>query len=115
MLNKKDKNFGKYLYLGCGNHRLEKFTHVDISLAKRKRGFPDINSDISKHIDLPSNHSDFIFSLGTMEHLKYAEFINCLLESYRVLKNEGIIRMLVPDFDLMIKSYLEKDNTKISE
>ncbi len=102
------KDFGKYLYLGCGNHRMPKFTHVEISLAKNKKGPPDIIADISKKIDLPDNHVDLIFSRGTMEHLKYAELINCFIENYRLLKIGGVVRMQLPDFDLMIKRYLNK-------
>lgn len=107
-MSKKSQDFGKYLYLGCGNHRMEKFTHVDLNIGKNKSGFPDIFCDISNHIPLPNNHVKLIFSRGTMEHLKYAELINCLLENYRILKKGGVVRMLVPDFDIMIKKYLNK-------
>lgn len=41
-----------------------------------------------------------------MEHLTYHEFINCLLENFRLLKKDGVVRMLVPDFDIMIHDYL---------
>ena len=107
-IDNKSTNFGKYLYLGCGNHRLQKFTHVEISLAKNKSGPPDIIADISQHIDLPKEHVDLIFSRGTMEHLKYAELINCFIENFRLLKKGGVVRMVVPSFDLMIKRYLNK-------
>ena len=107
------KEFGKYLYLGCGNDRMSKFTHVDLNIAKRLRGFPDIFADITKRIPLPDNHANLIFSRGTMEHLQYAELINCFIENYRVLKKGGVVRMLVPDFDIMIEKYLSKENSKV--
>lgn len=107
-MNLKSQEFGKYLYIGCGNHRLQKFTHADLNIGKNKNGSPDIFCDISQHIPLPDNHVDLIFSRGTMEHLKYAELINCLIENYRILKKGGAVRMLVPDFDLMIQKYLDK-------
>ena len=112
-MNLKSAEFGKYLYLGCGNHRMPKFTHVDLNISKRLRGFPDIFADITKHIPLPDNHVSLIFSRGTMEHLKYAELVNCLLENYRILKKGGVVRMLVPDFDIMIKRYQTKEHTNV--
>ncbi len=107
-MNFKSQDFGRYLYIGCGNHRMEKFTHADLNIGKNKSGFPDIFCDISNYIPLPNNHVELIFSRGTMEHLKYAELINCFIENYRILKKGGVVRMLVPDFDIMIKKYLNK-------
>ena len=107
-MSTKYQTFGRYLYLGCGNHRMEKFTHVDLNIGKNKSGYPDIFCDISNHIPLPNNHAELVFSRGTMEHLKYSELINCFLENYRILKKGGVVRMLVPDFDIMIKKYLNK-------
>lgn len=75
----RSKHFGKYLYIGCGNHRMSMFTHADINLGKNKKGNPDIFCDITKHIPLPNDHVDLIFSRGTMEHLIYSEFINRML------------------------------------
>jgi predicted SAM-dependent methyltransferase len=105
---KNNQEFGKYLYLGCGNHRMPKFTHVEINIGKRKAGPPDIIADITQHISLPDNSVDLIFSRATMEHLTYPDLINCLLENHRLLKKGGIVRMLVPDFDIMIQDYLNK-------
>ena len=102
------KEYGKYLYIGCGNHRMPMFTHADINLGKNKNGSPEIFCDITKHIPLPDNHVTLIFSRGTMEHLTYAELINCLLENYRILKRGGLVRMLVPDLDIMMDNFLNK-------
>ncbi len=99
------EHFGKYLYIGCGNHRIPMFTHADINLGKNKKGSPDIFCNITKHIPLPDNHVDLIFSRGTMEHLIYSEFINCLVENYRLLKIGGAVRMSLPDFDVTIENY----------
>jgi len=105
---KNKQEYGKYLYLGCGNHRMPQFTHVEINIGKRKVGPPDIIADITQHINLPDNSVDLIFSRATMEHLTYPDLINCLLENHRLLKKGGIVRMLVPDFDIMIQDYLNK-------
>jgi len=106
-------NNNLYLYVGCGNHRMEKFFHADICVFKQFKkaqnvGPPDLICDITNYIPLESQSCKFIYSRGTLEHLKYQELINHFIECNRLLQNDGIIRMDVPDFDLFIKDYLNK-------
>ncbi len=103
----------KYLYVGCGNHRMSGFTHVEIDIAKQYKkggnvGPPEIMADITKYIPLDDNSVDLIFSRATLEHLTYQELINHFLECHRLIKKGGYIRMCVPDMDIMINNYLEK-------
>jgi predicted SAM-dependent methyltransferase len=102
-----------YLYVGCGNHRLDKFLHADICAFKQYKhgkdvGPPDLICDIADYIPLKESSCKFIYSRGTLEHLKYQELINHFIECNRLMQNGGIIRMDVPDFDLFIKDYLNK-------
>lgn len=103
----------KFLYVGCGNHRLSGFTHVEIDFAKTfSKGdivsSPEIMCDITDKIPLNDNSVDLIFSRETYEHLKYRELINCLIESHRVLKKGGLMRIGVPDLDKYIHNYIDK-------
>ena len=102
-----------YLYVGCGHHRMSGFTHVEISVGKQFKkggnvGPPDILADITRHIPLEDNSVDLIFSRATLEHLTYQELINHLLECQRLIKKSGYIRMSVPDMDIMINNYIDK-------
>ena len=102
-----------YLYVGCGNHRLDKFLHADICVFKQYKhgqdvGPPDLICDIAENIPLKNSSCKFIYSRATLEHLKYQELINHFIECNRLLQNDGVIRMDVPDFDLFIKDYLNK-------
>jgi predicted SAM-dependent methyltransferase len=104
----------KCLYVGCGAHRMKGFTHVEINIAKQFKkggdvGPPDILADITKHIPQNNNAVDLIFSRATLEHLTYHELINHFLECHRILKIGGFIRMSVPDMDIMINNYLNKN------
>jgi predicted SAM-dependent methyltransferase len=81
---------------------------VEINIGKNKSGPPDILADISEYIPINDDYADLVYSKATLEHLTYNEFINCLLESHRILKRGGCIRMVVPSFDKAIKDYLEK-------
>lgn len=106
--NTAEQTMPKLLYIGCGHDRMEGFIHVEINLGKNKSGMPDIVADISDYIPFPDNSVDLIFSRDTMEHLTYAEFVNCLIECHRILKKGGCVRMVVPNFDIMIKQYFDK-------
>tara|TARA_Y100000389_G_scaffold201916_1_gene245823 strand:+ start:1239 stop:1883 length:645 start_codon:yes stop_codon:yes gene_type:complete len=104
----------KYLYVGCGNHRMSGFTHVEVNIGKQfKKGGnvspPDILADITRHIPLKDNSVNLIFSRATLEHLTYYELINHFLECHRLIKKDGFIRMTVPDMDIMINNYLNKE------
>lgn len=108
------KSKKKYLYVGCGHHRMNGFTHVEISVGKQFKkggnvGPPDILADITRHIPLKDNTVDLIFSRATLEHLTYKELINHFLECHRLIKKGGYIRMSVPDMDIMINNYLNKE------
>ena len=98
----------RLVYLGCGHDRLTGFIHVEINLGKNKSGAPDILADISEYIPLEDNYVDLVYSKATLEHLTYNELINCLLESHRILKKGGCVRMVVPSFDKTIQDYLDK-------
>ena len=85
------KSKKKYLYVGCGHHRMRGFTHVEISVGKQFKkggdvGPPDILADITRHIPLKDNTVDLIFSRATLEHLTYKELINHFLECHRLIK-----------------------------
>jgi predicted SAM-dependent methyltransferase len=102
-----------YLYVGCGNHRIKKFLHVDVCAFKQFKGNqnvgpPDLICDISINIPLKDSSCKIIYSRETLEHLKYSELVNHFIECNRLLQSDGVIRMVVPDFDLFIKDYLNK-------
>lgn len=96
------------LYVGCGTHRLKGFQHAEINIQKKNLKPPEILCDITKSIPLPDKSQDLIFSRHTLEHLTYKQLINHFLECNRLIKYNGYIRMCLPDFDLMIKDYLDK-------
>ena len=105
----------KYLYVGCGAHKLKGFIHADISVYKlSKIADPsekkiDIICDITKKIPLPNNSMKLIFSRDTLEHLTWKELINHFIECNRILEDEGLIRMSLPNIDKMIERYQKKD------
>lgn len=43
-----------------------------------------------------------------MEHVSLPAFINAIAEVYRVLRRDGVLRVVVPDAELYIKGYVEE-------
>lgn len=102
-----------YLYVGCGNHRLKGFTHVEVNPAKQFKkggnvGAPEILANMTETIPLKDETVSLVFSRATLEHLTYPELINHFIECNRLLKQGGHVRMVVPDLDKMVQDYLNK-------
>ena len=49
---------------------------------------------------------DFIYSSHTFEHFTYTQSLALSKECFRVLKREGILRIVVPDLDRLVRDYL---------
>jgi predicted SAM-dependent methyltransferase len=107
MKSEKTKKY-HWLYLGCGHDRMKGFTHIEVNAGKNKSGLPDIIADITGRIPLPDGSCELIFSRATMEHLSYPELLNCLLESHRLLRRGGVVRMVVPDLEKYVEDYQNK-------
>jgi len=105
----------KYLYVGCGSHKMDGFIHADISVYKLSKIFEvskkniDIICDITDKIPLRNESIEVIFSRDTLEHLTWYELINHFIECNRILIDGGIVRMTLPNFDKMIERYKKKD------
>lgn len=50
-----------------------------------------------------SESIDVIYSSHVLEHLSYKENQNFISEAHRILKNKGILRIIVPDLEKKIK------------
>jgi len=68
-----------------------------------------INYDMRKRIPHEDDSVDFIYISHTLEHFTQDEGALFLNEAFRVLKKNGVIRIVVPDLELFIKAYEEND------
>ena len=111
------------LNLGCGDKTPEGWVNVDYALgawlfkipcfAIFNKKFKLFNikwsekiflHDLREKLPWEDNSVDVIYSSHTLEHLFLCEAKTLLQECYRVLKPNGIIRIVVPD----LKSYVVK-------
>ena len=63
------------------------------------------------NIPLGNSTCETIFCSHVIEHIPNYKFEKVLLEFNRVLKKDGIVRILSPDLFLLAKAYVEKDQT----
>jgi len=97
------------LNLGCGKDYKEGYINVDFS--------KDVTVD--ECVDLYSvpwpwkdGSADEILMLDFLEHLPYRKTETILLECFRVLRDDGLIVIQVPDFDHCSRAALDRDQYK---
>jgi predicted SAM-dependent methyltransferase len=123
--------------LGCGLNPIKDFTNYDynffITLSKipwskfilsrmnfvpnsyikiiemaKKKQISFCNAAVS--IPEKKNSIDLIYSSHVLEHLDSNETDKFLSNCKEILRNEGILRLVVPDFDILVNNYLsDKD------
>jgi len=94
------------LHLGCGARYIPSFIHIDFA------DFPHIDykcniNDLSMFND---NTVDLIYCSHALEYFDRQKALQVLKEWYRVLKEGGVLRIAVPDFEAIVKVYLKYKN-----
>ncbi len=114
------------LNLGCGDQTPDGWINVDYALGAwliKIPLFSLINQklklfkfrwkdgifihDLRKTFPWQNNSVDVIYSSHTLEHLSKTEGQHFLTECHRVLKPNGIIRIIVPDLKSIVNRYLD--------
>jgi predicted SAM-dependent methyltransferase len=91
------------LHLGCGSIEHPKFINIDARPAPHIHYIRAIeNLSLFKN-----NSADLIYACHCLEHFSHTQTLRTLTEWHRVLKVGGVLRLSVPDFDLLLKIYAE--------
>lgn len=95
--------------LGAGPYWHKNGWHVlDHKLSKPEPG--RVRGDISK-INLPPNSCDLAFTSHVIEHIPHLKIQKVFTEINRILKKNGVLRILVPDMEKFAKAYTSKDKS----
>lgn len=90
------------LHLGCGSIDHPMFINIDAIPAKHVHYVQQIDRlDQFKDCSV-----DLIYACHCLEHFSHRDISRVLKEWHRVLKNGGILRLSVPDFDSMVNLYI---------
>lgn len=88
------------LHLGCGPHLLAGWENVDLEPA-----IGGVKRDLRQPFPYRSNSVQFIFSEHFIEHLTRREAIRFLSECYRVMTDNGVMRISTPDLETIVSDY----------
>jgi len=106
--------------IGCGVSGVPGWVNLDNSptillsrlpLLKRWLAIPAwprdvLRRDVRRGLPFPDDSVSYIYSSHTFEHFAFDESLALGKECFRVLKEGGILRVVVPDLALVVKEYL---------
>jgi predicted SAM-dependent methyltransferase len=106
--------------IGCGTTAPDGWYNIDnsptiwlsrIPVASRLLGTTAWPRSVHRHnvlkgLPFADNSVDFIYSSHTFEHFTYQQSLALTKECLRVLKPEGILRLVVPDLEQIVRDYL---------
>lgn len=95
---------GKLLHLGCGKKPISGFINVDI----QQFDGVDVVTDITRLSDrFDADSIDLIYACHVLEHIDKRQTIAVLKDWLSVLVYGGMVRIAVPDFDSVVKWYMD--------
>lgn len=89
------------LHLGCGNILLKGYTNVDLDPTVKA----DVYDDIVTLKKFVKGTIDEIYACNVLEHLGRFKFKSALKRWYGLLKDDGILRLSVPNFEAICEYY----------
>jgi predicted SAM-dependent methyltransferase len=91
------------LHLGCGDIKLDSWINID---ATPQPHVTDLNCDLTQTLPFEDNSCQLIYHEHFLEHLPVEAGVSLLKECYRVLCEDGVMRIAMPSLDILIeKSY----------
>jgi len=90
---------------GCGSHVRPGWINTDI----KETPEVDLVADIRQGLSLDENSIDYAVSVHAFPELRYDEVMPALRELRRVLKPNGVLRLVLPDFQKAIDAYIRDD------
>jgi len=91
------------LHLGCGKAHIDGFINIDIT------NYPgvDMVDDVRHLSKFKENTVDTIYACMVLEHLGRFKYPLALKRWHALLKDGGILRITVPDFEAICEYYME--------
>jgi predicted SAM-dependent methyltransferase len=99
-----------YMNLGSADDRIPGYIAVDFFSPNVGYG-----ADIRYPLLIDDAVFDGIFTEHTLEHLSYFEVARILAECQRILKPQGLIRIVVPDLSIFVEHYVSNNDSWFRE
>jgi len=91
----------KYLNIGCGSNFHSDWINLDLYKSKYVT-----YHNIKKKLPFLDNSVDVIYHSHVLEHLTKEEANKFIKDCFRVLKPDGVMRVVVPDLEQIVREYL---------
>lgn len=104
LLNASPQGGACHLHLGCGTKYLPGFLNIDGNIFNKI----DLWLDVRNGLPFRSGSVDSIYSTHMFEHFYSDELHKVLQQCFRVLKNGGGIRLIVPSLEGAIAAYTQQ-------
>lgn len=88
---------------GCGGAGESGWINSDLKEGPRI----DISSDIRGGLPLEEDTIDYAVSVHALQEIPYPDLVPVLEELRRVLRRDGVLRLVVPDLEQAIHAYLK--------
>ncbi len=93
----------KLVNIGCGYIFHPSWINLDlVPVAPQVQRY-----DARRGLPFSANEVDVCYSSHVLEHLHHQEAVQFLAEANRILKPQGIIRIVVPDLEAIVRYYLK--------
>jgi predicted SAM-dependent methyltransferase len=115
-----------YVQYGCGHSAPEGWINFDSSptlrierlpligrlVRKNESRFPDNVrvADIVRGLPVADGSADGVYASHVLEHLTRSDFETALQNTFRMLKPQGLFRLIVPDLEARARLYVNKLN-----
>ena len=90
------------LHIGCGEINAPGFINLD---AMSQPHVHIVTTNLFRLTMIPDNVADLIYMSHVLEHVSHRDIVATLREMHRILKDGGVLRISVPDFDSIIDIY----------
>jgi hypothetical protein len=91
------------LNLGCGDKTHGDWINVDFVSSKKEV----LKYNLLKNLPFEENSVRYIYHSHLLEHFSEKEGTLFLKECYRILQKDGIVRIVLPDLENIIKCYIK--------
>jgi predicted SAM-dependent methyltransferase len=99
-----------YLNIGCGTKYNEEWVNIDMYSPSTDV----LKCNILKGIPFPDESFEIVYHSQVLEHIPKEKVFDFVNECYRVLKHDGIIRIVVPDLENIAREYIKVLQQNIS-
>ena len=93
ILNRRKRHL--YLHLGSGDDYRDGMLNIDGNFTRKK----DLWLDLRNRLPFQDKSARLIYCCHTLEHLFPEDAIRVLKEMHRVIADDGVVRLAVPDFE----------------